>query len=352
MLSQPHYMQLPREVLVGSGALALLGETCLRLGLTESALVVTGEKTHEVAGIKIAESLVGAGLSVEHMIVERATLDQVRLVEDRMRKVKPSVVLGVGGGKDIDVAKLGSANGRARFISVPTAASHDGIMSSYASIKGLGKPYSIRAQAPIAIIADLDIIATSPYRLIASGCGDMVAKYTANRDWRLAHRRQNEHYNDYAANLALMSAKLVMRNASSIRAKNKEGIRTIVEALINCGISMNIAGSTRGCSGSEHLFSHALDLLAPNPAFHGEQCGVGAILCAYLHGANWRLVRDVLNVVDAPTTAKQLGIDAEYVIKALTLARELRPERYTILNDINLTVEKAEEIAKVTGVVD
>ena len=120
MLSQPHYMQLPREVLVGSGTLALLGETCLRLGLTESALVVAGEKTYEVAGRETVKSLVGAGLSVEHMIVERATLDQVRLVEDRMRKVKPSVVLGVGGGKDIDVAKLGSANGRARFISVST----------------------------------------------------------------------------------------------------------------------------------------------------------------------------------------------------------------------------------------
>ena len=67
MLSQPHYMQLPREVLVGSGALALLGETCLRLGLTESALVVTGEKTYEVAGRKTVESLVGAGLKIHHL---------------------------------------------------------------------------------------------------------------------------------------------------------------------------------------------------------------------------------------------------------------------------------------------
>ncbi|MFC1925100.1 NAD(P)-dependent glycerol-1-phosphate dehydrogenase [Chloroflexota bacterium] len=352
MLSQQHYIQLPREVLVGSGVLALLGETCLRLGFTGSALVVTGEKTYEVAGRKTTEALIDGGLSVEHITVERATLDQVKLVEDRVRKVKPSVVLGVGGGKDIDVAKLGSVNGRTRFISVPTAASHDGIMSSYASIKGLEKPYSIRAQAPIAIIADLDIIAASPHRLIASGCGDMVAKYTANKDWRLAQKRHKEDYEEYAANLALLSAKLVMRNASSIRERNIEGIRTIVEALINCGISMNIAGSTRGCSGSEHLFSHALDLLAPNPAFHGEQCGVGAILSAYLHGANWKLVRDVLKIAGAPTTARQMGIDAEYVIKALTLAAKLRPERYTVFNEINLTVEKAEETAKVTGVVD
>jgi len=345
-------MQLPREVVVGSGVLKLIGEMCLGLGLAGSALIVAGSKTFKVAGGEAADSLRASGLSVDSIIVNNSTMESVRLVEDKIRDAKPSIVLGVGGGKDIDVAKLASANRKTQFMSVPTAASHDGIASPYTSIKGFDRPYSMKAQAPIAIVADVDVIARSPSRLFASGCGDIVSKYTAVRDWKLAHRRVGEYYGSYAANLALMSARLVMKDAGSIGVRAREGIHTVVEALISCGVSMSIAGSTRPCSGAEHLFSHAVDLLAPNSALHGEQCGVGAVMCAYMHGANWKIVRDVLKAVGAPTKAKQLGLSRDQVVEALLMAGSIRPERYTILSEMKLTDVKARRVARVTGVVD
>jgi glycerol-1-phosphate dehydrogenase [NAD(P)+] len=219
-------------------------------------------------------------------------------------------------------------------------------------MKGLDRPYSYVAHSPIAIVADTSVIAKSPYRLIASGCGDIVAKYTAVRDWKLAHRIKNEYYGDYAAELALMSSRLVIKNASSIRAMSDSGVRTLVEALISCGVAMSIDGTSRPCSGAEHLFSHALAMIAPNPALHGEQCGVGTIMCAYLHSANWQLIKDVLHRIGAPTTAKELGIDPEHLIKALTMAHSIRPERYTILGESGLTKEAAERVATLTGVLD
>jgi glycerol-1-phosphate dehydrogenase [NAD(P)+] len=203
----------------------------------------------------------------------------------------------------------------------------------------------------MAIIADTSIIAKSPYRLIASGCGDIVAKYTAVRDWKLAHRIKNEYYGDYAAELAIMSSRLVMKNASSIRMLSNSGVRTLVEALISCGVAMSIAGTSRPCSGAEHLFSHYLTMIAPNPALHGEQCGVGTILCAYLHGANWQLIKDVLHTIGAPTTANELGISSQHIIEALTKAHSIRPERYTILGESGLTKEAAERVASITGVI-
>jgi glycerol-1-phosphate dehydrogenase [NAD(P)+] len=93
-------------------------------------------------------------------------------------------------------------------------------------------------------------------------------------------------------------------------------------------------------------------MIAPKPALHGEQCGVGTIMCSYLHGANWELIRNVLNTIGCATTAKQLGIDPEYVIKALTMAHSIRPERYTILGESGLTKEAAERVAALTGVID
>jgi len=347
-----HYMQLPREVIVGTDILGTVGETCRRLGFQETALIVTGPNAYNIAGKKVVESLAASGLPSDHMIVHQSTMQYVKLAEERIAEKKPCLVLGVGGGKDIDVAKLSSANMRIPFISIPTTASHDGISSPYASIKGFDKPYSVKGQAPLAILADAKLIAESPYRLLASGCGDIIAKYTAVRDWRLAHKIKNEYYGDYAADLALMSAKLVMKNAQAIRNRSQEGIRTVIEALISCGVAMSIAGSTRPCSGSEHLFSHALDAIVAKHALHGEQCGVGTIMCAYLHGVDWKLVRSVLQKIGAPTTGKELGLDASNIVKALTLGHKIRPDRYTIFGETGLTIEAAEKLARVTEVID
>ncbi len=345
-------MQLPREVLIGKGVVPLVGETLTRLGYRGPVLVVTGRKVLSIAGDIVLESLRSAGFKSSTVIVESATTGQVSRVQREIRRTKSDIVVGVGGGKDIDVAKLSSRKSGKRFLSVPTAASHDGIASPLVSMRGLNRPYSFLAHAPIAIVADISVIGKSPYRLIASGCGDVVAKYTAVRDWKLAHRIKNEYYGDYAAELALMSSRLVMKNSNAIRAMTESGVRTLVEGLISCGVAMSIAGTSRPCSGAEHLFSHALTIIAPKPALHGEQCGVGTIICAYLHGANWQLIKDVLHKIGAPTTAKELGIDPEYIVEALTRAHAIRPERYTILGESGLTTEAAMRVAAVTGVID
>ena len=346
-----HYMQLPREVLIGKQVAPQVGATLVRLGIRGRALIVTGPKVKDIAADIVLASLNNTGFIARTCVVEGSTTDQVLLVENQIHQFKPDIIVGVGGGKDIDVAKLSSVHTSKQFLSVPTAASHDGIASPLVSMKGLDRPYSYVAQSPVAIVADTSIIGKSPYRLIASGCGDVVAKYTAVRDWKLAHRIKNEYYGDYAAELAIMSSWLVMKNSSSIRIVSESGVRTLVEALMSCGVAMSIAGTSRPCSGAEHLFSHYLTMTAPTPALHGEQCGVGTILCAYLHGANWELIKEVLRKIGAPTTAKELGIEPKYVVDALTNAHTIRPERYTILGESGLTKEAAERVATVTGVI-
>jgi len=345
-------MQLPREVIVGEGTLDSVTEVFERLGFSESALVVTGHKTMEVAGKTVIQMLEDRGVKVDSIIVDSSALREVQMVEAKIREEKPQVVFGIGGGTKIDVAKVSSAYENVPFISVPTTASHDGIASPVASLKGFRKPYSVMAQAPLAIIADTEIIMKAPKRFSISGCGDVVAKLTAVRDWELAHKVRNEYYGEYAASLALMSAQLIMENAELIKENEEEGLRVLLEALISCGVAMSIAGSSRPCSGSEHLFSHALDLTASKHALHGEQCGVGTIMMAFLHGINWKNVKKTLETLEAPTTASDLGITVEELVRALVEAKKIRPERYTILNEVNMDAHFAEKLAKNTGVIE
>ncbi|MCW4029783.1 MAG: NAD(P)-dependent glycerol-1-phosphate dehydrogenase [Candidatus Bathyarchaeota archaeon] len=351
MNSSYHYMQLPREVIVGRGTLNCIPDVARRLGLHGKALVISGQRSYDLAGQTICSFLEQSGLRVDVVKIKTMNEADLVLIEEQIEDVEPQVLFGVGGGAIIDAAKISSCTQDVPFISVPTTVSHDGIASPLASFKGSDKPYSILAQAPLAIIADTEVIAQAPWRFVVSGCGDIISKFTAVKDWKLAHLEKDEYYGGYAASLALMSAKLVTENAQLIVNREDEGLRVLLEALISCGVAMSIAGSSRPCSGAEHLFSHALDLISPNHAMHGEQCGVGAIFTSFLHGSNWQRIKATLKQIGAPTTAYELGVKDMDVVKALQVAVQIRPERYTILHKLNLNFDACETVARATGII-
>jgi glycerol-1-phosphate dehydrogenase [NAD(P)+] len=345
-----HRIDLPRIVLVGRGVLSSINGICRELGYCK-ALIVTGKNTLKIAGEQVQWILANDGIGSDQSIVEDAQLETVgRVMEDAGRS-QADVLIGVGGGRNIDVAKLAAAKTGKAFISVPTVASHDGIASSLASVKGMERPYTVKAVSPVAVVMDSGIIAASPYRFTAAGCGDVISKVSEVEDWKLAHMDNGDYYGAYAASLALMSSQLIMESAERIRQNTSETVRDLLEALISCSTSMSIAGSSRPCSGSAHLFSHALDLIVDKPALHGEQCGVGAIMMAHLHGLDWAKIRESLEKIGAPTTAADLGIKKEKIIEALVMAQGIRPDRYTILSKIPLDRASAEALAVETGVI-
>lgn len=345
---------MPRNVVIGNGMINDIGNVCNALKFNGNALIVSGPTTVHKAGSVIMQILDDYGFDVQSVVVDRAELSEVEKVENVINEIdnkKRVFLLGVGGGKAIDIAKLASIRAKSSFISVPTAASHDGIVSSRASITHNGETASVEAEPPIAVVADTRIIADAPYRLLASGCGDIISKCTAVRDWELAHRLKNIEISEYASHLSMMTAKILMASAGSIKSGNPESARMVVKALVASGVAMSIAGSSRPASGSEHKFSHALNQIAPKPALHGEQCGVGSIMMMYLHGGDWQNIRQALKCIGAPTNAEELGIDPEHIIEALIKAHTIRPQRYTILGT-GLTEDAARRLAEITQVIE
>jgi glycerol-1-phosphate dehydrogenase [NAD(P)+] len=343
-------MVFPRNVLVGHGVIRMVPQVCRDFALSGTALVVAGQKTQKAAGETVEEVLRADGYDVHEILVGEATDENLKIVEQAARDVKANFLLGVGGGSKIDLAKMAAFNCNIEFISVPTSASHDGIASGRASIKNNKGPVSMDAKVPLGVIADTEIIVQSPFRLLAAGCADVISNSTALMDWEFAKRLRNESFSRSAYALASYTAETVIENADLIRPGLEESVWIAIRPIIISGISMSVAGNSRPTSGSEHMFSHALDLIAPGKALHGEQCGVGCIMMMYLHGGNWHRIRDALIKIGAPTTARELGITKEQVIQALVTANKIRKDRFTILG-MGLTAEAAEKIATITQVI-
>ena len=342
-------MDLPKRILVGNGVIKELGSFLNNLGCKE-VHIVTGP--HIIAKVKkpVEKVLTTNGFKFYWSVINIADMNTIQKIVKSIDQ-KVDIMIGLGGGKTVDAAKLVAFNKTLPYISIPTSASHDGISSPFASIKGSGRPYSIVTNPPLGIIADLDIIGGAPIRLLASGCGDLIGKITAVKDWEIARTDEGSYYGKYAASLAHLSADIVIEEAKNIGLGKKDSIRDVVEALLSAGVAAGIAGSSRPCSGSEHLFAHAVDIQGDNNGLHGEKVGLGTILMAKLQGINWEKIVNALEDINAPTKGQDIGLEDKRIVKAILQAKKIRPDRYTILGRINLDERSAISLARSTNVI-
>ena len=338
-------MILPRMVVTGPGVLEQIPAIIAELDIPERGLLVCDTNTLEIAGNQVIEYLEAGGHPMQRVVIKGANIEELERVESFSEDI--DFLVGLGGGRPIDIAKQAGFNKNIPFISIPTAASHDGFGSARASIRRDGLKTSMQAIPPIAVVADTEIISRAPKRLLGAGVGDIISNQTAVLDWKLAGQKAD--YSEYAAALSEMAAKLVENDIDKVASGEEEGVRLVVKALISSGVAMSIAGTSRPASGGEHKFSHWLDSNYDTPALHGEQCGLGSIVTMFLHGGDWEKIKNTLRTVNAPINSKELGIDDSVVLNAFLNSKEIRPQRVTILDRSNQ--KQIEEAVLATGVI-
>lgn len=342
-------VELPRDIVAGHGVVERVRGICADLHLGGTATIITGGKTASVAGNRVRDLMEGCDIDVCE--AGDATAEAASDIASRAREFGSGFIIAVGGGSKIDLAKVVSKELRIPFVAVPTSASHDGIASNRASLRSPMGSRSVEAASPVAVIADTEIIAKAPYRLLASGCADVISNLTALRDWDFARRLRGESYSRSAYSLSKYAADTIVDSSKLIKPGLEESVWIAIKPIVISGISMSLANSSRPTSGAEHMFSHMLDVRCPGRALHGEQCGIGSILTMYLHGGDWEGIRDALENIGAPVTAKRLGIPDEEVVRCLAHANEIRSDRFTILGDNGISEEVAEDVARATGVI-
>jgi glycerol-1-phosphate dehydrogenase [NAD(P)+] len=332
-------IELPRYLRTVEGHAALietLGEIADGLGFVRVFVISGPGATREIGGA-IASGLPAA--SGQCLLAHDNSDAQVEALVDSPELGDADAVVAVGGGRTIDVAKSVCKQLDLPVVVVPTQLTADGIASPVSVIRThSGAVESRSARLPSAVAVDLEVLARSPVESTRAGLGDLLSNACAVRDWRLAAATGRESVDDFAALLSEAASDLALAGDLGSLASGPVDpalLLRLLHGLVLSGLAMEIAGSSRPCSGSEHLVSHAIDRLYPGTATHGEQVAFGALLCTCLQGQDWHALKVLLQDAGMERAATGLGLTAEQVLAAVDAAPETRPGRYTVLDEID-----------------
>ncbi|MET9220377.1 iron-containing alcohol dehydrogenase family protein [Streptomyces sp. NPDC088197] len=292
----------------------------------------------EGSGLKLRDRLAPELPGADWYPVHGGTIDAAVKLADSMRGKRYDAVIGLGGGKIIDVTKYAAARVGLPMVAVATNLSHDGLCSPVATLDNDNGRGSYGVPTPIALVIDLDVIREAPARYVRAGIGDAISNLSALADWELSHRENSEPIDGLAAAMARSAGESVLRHPGGIG--DDDFLVTLSEGLVLTGIAMSISGDTRPSSGACHEISHAFDLLHPQrAAAHGEQVGIGAAFAMHLRGAREEsgLIAETLRRHGLPVLPEEIGFTEPEFVEAVRYAPQTRPGRFTILEHLDLS---------------
>ena len=281
---------------VDSGNLARVATLLDKYDFPKNIMVVT-DKNALKASDGILKVLEDGGYKFKLKIYD--DMKEARMVEvDELRGLMQDVdgVLSVGSGSCNDICRYSTYLEKKEFAIFGTAPSMDGFASNSAPILKDGFKITYFCHQPSVIIADTKILAKAPVELKRAGFGDMMAKYIAMADWRIATLIYGEHYCARVADLVRDAMKQISALAPYVSCDDESAVKAIMEALALTGIAMQCTGTSRPASGAEHVVSHFWECKKIEKGlfadYHGKKVGVATLMIAEIY----HKVADMKNV--------------------------------------------------------
>ena len=249
--------------------------------------------------------------------------------------------IGFGGGKVLDVAKYASFVAKIPYICLPTTLSNDSLASPFSVMATDGfNRKTFGCKIPTGIIVDTDVIRNAPETQLKAGIGDTLSKYTALFDWKLDADHRGKRVDDFAYMMSEMAFNVIAYSEER-SLKSRSFIRLLTQALVFGGLAMEIAGSSRPCSGTEHLFCHALEEFYPEIKIsHGMAVAMGSIPACILQERDVMKLYRLCALFDLDINPEHYGITKEIFVDCVKRASTTRKDRFTILNKADLSEER------------
>ena len=135
-------MELPRLIVIGEKNINEFGKFLRSLNNPKKVSLVSGIHVKKFIQKKIEYALNLSKIRYVWHIAKNNEISSIKEIEKNVKKDNSDLIIGIGGGRSVDIAKMIAFNLKKSFVSLPTAASHDGIASPFVSIRG-DKPHSL-----------------------------------------------------------------------------------------------------------------------------------------------------------------------------------------------------------------
>lgn len=307
----------------------------------KKVIIVTEENLQQLFA-KILEELQRDFKNSEIYLVDEGSFDAAVALAKYVCMNDISVIIGFGGGKVLDLAKYAAFVSKATYLCLPTTLSNDSLASPVAVLGTEGNARkTFQCTIPDAILVDVNVIMGAPEKQILAGIGDTISKYTALNDWKIAHLKEQSQVDDFAYMISKMAFNTICFTEEK-DIKSKSFIKVLTQALVMGGLAMEIAGDSRPSSGSEHLFCHALEECYSEQVnvSHGIAVAMGSYGACIFQNRNIAKITRLLKEYKLPVKPSAWGITEKIFVGAWQQASATRPDRYTILNETDLSYER------------
>lgn len=311
-------------------------------GVSGKLLYVSDPVVDGLYGAEVRSQLRAVGRLKEESVAYN-TIAYAMDVAERVIATDVDCIIGMGGGRVLDVCKYAAYVSKRPLLSIPTTAANDGLASPIAVLKRQDdKPKSLGCAMPSMMVIDTAVIRSAPPALIKAGIGDTISNYMALLDWKLACERGKDEMNGYAYLMSQNALSALLRTQYDVICP--AFVEVLVNSLVLSGIAMDFAGSSRPVSGSEHLFSHALDYYCDAKNLHGIQVALGTVACLRLIGRDDSEVLDYLRRFEVDVNPRRLGISLDSFVFCMQNATKMRSNRYTYLHETDLNTQRLTQL--------
>jgi len=281
-----------KGLVIADGAINNVAEMFKRMFPGGRPIVIADGNTWRIAGEKVQNLLKDAGLNPDRPNIFpaaglHAEWEHIGRL-DALFKETDAIGIAVGSGTINDLTKLSSCHAGRRYMTVATAASMDGYTAYGASITKDGAKQTFKCPAPLAVVADTDIIARAPSEMTASGYADLFAKIPAGADWIISEELAVEPIDAFSFGLVQDSLKTALDNPEKIKAGDRKAIHRLIEGLLMSGFAMQAHQTSRPASGADHQFSHLWNMehhvmCDGSMPSHGFQVSIGSLMSTALY---------------------------------------------------------------------